>query len=50
QRLVAFLEQHGGGRDVVAKVIDAARQGRTIPGEWLGGAVTWKAVEAAVTL
>jgi len=50
QRLVAFLEQHGGGRDVVTKVIDAAGQGRTIPGECVDGAVTWKEVEAAVTL
>jgi hypothetical protein len=50
QRLVAFLEQHGGGRDVVAKVIGAARQGRGIPGDWLSGAVTWQEVEAAVTL
>jgi len=50
QRLVAFLEGQGGGRDVVAKVIDAAREGRAIPGEWLDGTVTWKEVEAAVTL
>ncbi|MCZ2149278.1 MAG: VIT and VWA domain-containing protein [Bryobacterales bacterium] len=50
QRLVAFLERQGGTRDVVAKVIDAAREGRVIPGEWLDGAVTWKEVEAAVTL
>lgn len=50
QRLVAFLEREGGGREAVAKVIDAARQGRVIPGEWLDGAVTWKEVETAVTL
>ncbi|HUQ91344.1 MAG TPA: VIT and VWA domain-containing protein [Bryobacteraceae bacterium] len=48
RRLVNFLVRNGGNRELAAEVVERARTGKPVAGDWLRPTASWKDIEEAL--